>query len=172
MGDVVRSKKMSAREQEAAWETAVSTTYSLDTFYTRSTDDDGHHSSIAISLPPHTAGRIDELLQKGLYPFKTKGHFVRDAIVHRLQYLAERGNIPELERFVALETRAARLAMIRYEDESMTNMIENYDQMLRMKRDRNDKRGIAFLLDDIRETAEEVGDPWDQTLLDLVNKYA
>lgn len=64
--------------------------YSLDKFYTKSTDGKGISETKYVKLPPSLIGEIGELIaQRKIPDYRTDADFIRDAIVHRLRYVAE-----------------------------------------------------------------------------------
>lgn len=155
------------------WDLEDNDEYDPDEFYCGSVDRNGHHAGLNIGIKPNISARIDELVASKMFPaYKTKGHFARDAMVHRLHYLADRARDSDLLRFVKIEMHAAKLEADRYEHERLTKLLEDYDTLLRMKRDANDQRGLAAVVDRAVVTANDLDSPWDNKLLELANRYA
>lgn len=64
--------------------------YSIDGYYTRSKDQQGHSTVYHVRMPDFVAGRIAAIIESKTVPdYKTAADFIRDAIVHRLHYLSE-----------------------------------------------------------------------------------
>ena len=83
------------RDVDDGWGT--SDDYDIGEFYTRATDGRGHSDHLRVRIKPEVAGEIGALVSSGMIPdYTTSQDFVRDAIVHRLRWLAEHADDPVL----------------------------------------------------------------------------
>lgn len=71
------------------WQTEDSN-YSLDDFYTKSTDGRGHGDLVHIKLAPYLLGSLRELVESPEFPaYRTLADILRDSLYHRVHYLSE-----------------------------------------------------------------------------------
>lgn len=108
----------------ADWSTS-SHGYTPNEFYTSATDHRGDRSMVRISLPPSIATQIAELVQQGRIPeYRTLQDVVRDALVHRLHYVAELLKDPQLNRSVNLLLTKARVDSLRAQNGLEESVVE------------------------------------------------
>lgn len=68
----------------------TSDSYSPDSFFTRATDGNGHDTVMSLKVSPALMGEIQRLVQSRIIPqYRTHSDLVRDALIHRLRYLAD-----------------------------------------------------------------------------------
>jgi hypothetical protein len=84
--------------------------YSINEFYTDSTDKRGHSAQVRVRVPPNVSRRVAEIVQQRRFPkLKTCQDFYRDAIAHRLYQLEKMidptGQSDALE-MIAIQSRA------------------------------------------------------------------
>lgn len=92
--------------------------YSPDKFYTASTDDKGHHAALrTTSIPPYIQSAMREIIEQRYIPeYRQMGDIVRDALVHRLQYLKKHHpRLSELGRLILAQENMERRLQIRKE---------------------------------------------------------
>jgi hypothetical protein len=100
---------------EDTWQTE-SEGYSPDKFYTRATDGKGHSEVVHLKLPPEITSVMAQIVQSRAIPdYRTAQDIIRDAIVHRLQYLRESGMVDGVTGTVAGFEEAAREVFDFYE---------------------------------------------------------
>jgi len=78
------------RKRDNSWDTDLPSTYSPDNLYTQSVDGKGHGDLLHVRMKSWITSKISQLVVSRKFGYKTPQDFVRDAIVHRLQYWAER----------------------------------------------------------------------------------
>lgn len=79
-----------AADPEDPWALAQTNGYSIDNFYTRSTDGRGHSENVQAKLSPAMIGEINALVHSRELPgYKTVQDFIRDACVHRAKYVSD-----------------------------------------------------------------------------------
>lgn len=62
--------------------------YSVDRFYTRGSDGKGNSEAVRARFAPEVIARLHRVVQQGRIPeYRTVADIIRDAVVHRLQYL-------------------------------------------------------------------------------------
>lgn len=99
------------------YQDALNRDYSIDKFYTGSSDGKGHTTRMRVSIPPSVAALIGAVIESKRIPqYRRFTDFVRDAVQHRLHWVAEHLDDPhikeqsKLTRFIAeQETRRQRV---------------------------------------------------------------
>ena len=114
------------------WEAGKST-YDINEFYTRSTDEKGHYKQLRVSVPPEVAARIGQLVQQHTVPqYKTMEAFIRDAIIHRLHWLAHEFVDTEVQREVERQARITLAANMRADVEANVQHVEQLTEDVRL----------------------------------------
>jgi hypothetical protein len=73
--------------------TPADSSYDPNKFYTEGSDKSGRGDPTSVRFPPQTASAIAALVQSGkIDAYRTTSEFVRDAVIHRLQYIGEKLN--------------------------------------------------------------------------------
>ena len=123
--------------------------YDPRAFYTSSVDDGGNTKTIRASVPPAMYSELERLVQSGMIPaYGTKEAFVRDAMVHRLKWLAHDLDNDSLIKAVNHQIRQADMQR-RIEDmHSCRRYVETTKQGIRDAEDHND----AIAVDEIAMT--------------------
>lgn len=100
--------------------------YSPDAFYVASTNSHDHSETAQVKMPKHLKRLISQFIQDASIPaYKSANDVIRDALVHRLRYLAtEYQQSGAMERWVTQETARQRLETIRAELESQRQLVE------------------------------------------------
>lgn len=80
-----------ANSRRDSFRTADGDDYDPNRFYTASQDRHGHSSKVTANLPKNIMAAIAELVADSKYPYRTTEAFVRDAVYHRLKYIATFG---------------------------------------------------------------------------------
>lgn len=142
--------------------------YDPNEFYVSSVDDAGNTKQLRASVPPALYSELERLVQSGMIPaYGTKEAFVRDAMVHRLKWLA--ANIQNLNLEKAVNHQIRQSDMQRRIDEmtSCRRYVETTKQGIRDAQDSND----AIAVDEIAMTgwaaAQDMRAPYNTQLKDL-----
>lgn len=78
--------------------------YDIAKFYTRATNDHDHSMTMRVPMPREIMGEISRWVQMGLVPAYTSPQaLVRDAVHHRLQWLAEQKGDWELAGVLSVQ---------------------------------------------------------------------
>jgi len=106
-----------------SWETA-SSGYDRRKFYTQVTDKKGHWHQYNIKLPTTIGGEISKIVQSGVVEEYTSAQsFIRDAIVHRLEFISRLIADGELNRRITLFTLNAEAMQIKARREEFRQML-------------------------------------------------
>ena len=123
--------------------------YDPRAFYTSSVDDGGNTKTIRASVPPAMYSELERLVQSGMIPaYGTKEAFVRDAMVHRLKWLAHDLDNDSLIKAVNHQIRQADMQRRIEEMHSCRRYVETTKQGIRDAEDHND----AIAVDEIAMT--------------------
>lgn len=87
---------MGKHHQHDSWDaTATSSNMGYDPheFYTSSSDKKGHQQQFRVNVPPSLGSEIAQLVQSQRIPaYRTAQDVIRDALIHRLQWLRDHGH--------------------------------------------------------------------------------
>ncbi len=154
----------------------VSDDYDIAEFYPKATDGRGHSDNLRVRVKPDLAGEVAALVATGNIPeYTTSQDFIRDAMVHRLRWLAEHADDPALSarladavrRTVIEETTSRYITLIDSFEEFLERAHSVCDRALRW----NDHEGLAGFLADVREYAENTRDPYSSRLREVIKHY-
>lgn len=131
--------------------------YSEDKFYVESMDGHGHSAVSRVRIPIWADAAITEIIQKGIVPeYRTKGDFIRDAVVHRLYWIYHSTSALTNKLTTPDELSAI---IIQHEYEKASRMISQVDAMverayqaLQQYKMINSSSGIEKLKQTIAET--------------------
>lgn len=97
--------------------------YDPDKVYNASRDSKGFGSSLRMKVPPSLLSELGHVVQSGIITeYRTREDFFRDAIVHRLHWVADR--VPSIAPYAAQFTAAA-------EADSLIALNEHRDDMVK-----------------------------------------
>ena len=71
--------------------------YSESNFYTAGTDKRGHREEVRVYFPPEVHGLMHAIVQSPSTPYKTLGDLPRDAVAHRVHWLEQNSDDPDLK---------------------------------------------------------------------------
>lgn len=146
--------------------------YSPDTVYNRSTDGHGHNVNIQTRVAPDIAGELNALVASQVIPeYRTSADVVRDALVHRLYYIAQKIKDGDLERRVTIEMRLARLDAWRAEMANMERLENEQTEALQKALDLLDLDMMERLLQVAAENVEVMREPYAGNLREKVKKF-
>lgn len=146
--------------------------YSEANVYNRSTDGHGHNVNLQTRIAPDIAGEINALVASQVIPeYRTAADVVRDALVHRLYYIAQRTKNGDLERRITIEMRLARLDAWRAEMANMERLLNEQTEALQKSLDLLDLDMMERLLQVAAENVEVMRDPYAQQLKDQVKAF-
>jgi hypothetical protein len=149
---------------------AVDKCYDPDEFYTLSTDGHGHKVTMYIAVKPDLAGEIAALVAGAKFPdYKTTGHFIRDAIVHRLHYIAERESDARLQRYLMQETHRARATALQEELDRCKGLVAQFEELAQNYKISGDVLGLERVKQQIVEAVEYLQEPWASKLVAIAN---
>ena len=158
---------------EDAWSTD-GPGYREDRIYTRSTDAAGHQKHLRVNVPPSIAGQLASLAADGQIPaYRTSQDVVRDAIVHRLHWLAQNQLNPnqDVMRVVDVEMRKCRLDAITREVVELNGMVEAAREAMEQAAHARDVYALFDAITQAQLEAEAVRDPYQTRIFEMVRDY-
>jgi hypothetical protein len=78
------------REEESAWELGEEIVCPEHRFYTASRDAKGHSVWVRVRFPVHELADLEQLVKSTKLPYRSVQDLIRDAVTHRLAYIASR----------------------------------------------------------------------------------
>lgn len=108
-----------------------STGYALDQFFVRATDGNGHDAVMSVKVSPALFGELQRIVQSKTIPaYRTYADIIRDALVHRLRWLADEypgsTNLAALE----IEQRQAEIDRLSTERATWRKLLTDLDTQL------------------------------------------
>lgn len=153
------------------WSTDT-TAYSIDKFYTQSTDKRGHTEHIRVGLPPGLLAKVQELVQGSQFPdYRTSQDIVRDAVYHRLHYLADQNDLPDLRHIIEQEIRMVERQALIASIERQEDAIELVGELLSKASRVGDFLALEKALLDAEKDLDTMIDPYKQQMVNLIRKY-
>lgn len=154
----------------------VTDEYDIGSFYCRSTDHRGHSNNLRVRVKPEVSGEVAALVASGTIPeYTTSQDFIRDAIVHRMRWLAENMENPALR---ARLSEAVRRAAIDESTARYTTLIDSFEEFVGRTKEVceralrfDDHAGIAAYLHEVIEYANNTREPYSGMLLKVVEHY-
>lgn len=90
-------KRQDAKIRRLSGFSTENSDYAPSKFYCSASDDHGHSRVVRFDAPPSLAGQVAELIAERAFPvYRSAADFYRDAIHHRLRYLADADINPRL----------------------------------------------------------------------------
>lgn len=148
-----------------------STNYSQENFYVRATDGNGHDATLQTKVSPALLGEIQRLVQSREIPqYRTYADLVRDALVHRLRYLADEYpgavNLHALE----IEQRQAEVDRVLGEREAWDKLLTDLERTLAKLIQLNELDEAEWLMEQ-NEYNESMSLPYLARLNKTLGKY-
>lgn len=154
----------------------VTDEYDIGSFYTRATDGRGHSDHTRVRIKPEVAGEIGALVSSGMIPdYSTSQDFVRDAIVHRLHWLAEHSDDPVL---AAKLSETVRRTTIEETTSRYVRLIDSFEEFVGRTKEvvtraisYGDHEGVVVFLSQVEEYATNSREPYRSQLMKIVDHY-
>jgi hypothetical protein len=154
------------------WSTEKSHEYSLDSFYTRSTNKHDHSAEGKFRMPPHIQAAISQIVDSKQFPqLRSLQDFYRDAAIHRLHYLNQKIGDGKLAKQLSLEMRACRVDEMRREVEDLKNIVDNHTMSLELALQMRDRDAISEALAILEDDLPAVRQPYRSMLKQLAVKF-
>lgn len=151
--------------------TMSSSSYDPNTFYTRATDGNGHDGNLQVKVSPALLGQITHILESRMIPdYRTRADVVRDAVIHRLRWLADEYpgsvNLADLE----IEQRQAEIDKFKAQRVAWRTYLNDLDQQLTELIERGEYEEAEYLID-MNEWNESMSVPYLKDLMKCIGKH-
>lgn len=148
-----------------------SSSYDPSNFYTRATDGNGHDGGLQVKVSPALLGQINHILESRIIPqYRTRADIVRDALIHRLRYLADEYdgsvNLADLE----IEQRQAEIDKFKAQRIAWRTYLDDLDNQLKDLIERGEYEEADYLID-MNEWNESMSVPYLKELTKLLGKH-
>lgn len=145
--------------------------YSAFKFYTKS-GDGGTPKNVQVTMPGSIVARMSELVNRDQYPgYRTLQDFIRDACYHRLRWLQENGEDPQLERLLDIWGHASRMEMRNDEMKGLAHSIERTKATLDAACNTEDWDMANFVLREAQDMANLMREPYKARMEEVVKEY-
>jgi hypothetical protein len=167
--EIVAAREAAARAAAEAWGADEPHDYALTEFYCRSTDGRGHGGGkVQVQFPPLVLGELNALVASGMIPeYRTAQDVVRDAVYHRLRYLADAIGNNELVGRLNLEMRLAQITQFREQHDTSTKIVTETRQALETLRAAGDWLMVDKVLAWNEDLIELIPEPYSSQLAKL-----
>lgn len=110
--------------------------YSPEKWYTRSTNTKGFDKSLkVVAVPPELIGAIEQIVQSGKTPLRTKADAFRDSLVHWVNMRNAQLRDPDFDGTVQVVTRLAEAERLRGLGQTARDLIKTRGDHLAEERD-------------------------------------
>jgi Arc/MetJ-type ribon-helix-helix transcriptional regulator len=158
--------------EPSMWSTQSDNMYSTDEFYVRSTNAHDHSESIRVRLPKQVLGQASALVASKRYnAYRTVADVIRDALVHRLHYLANEAGDDELMEFVNRQIMQARLDQRIRTIEEMETICKTTEALIAHAWEHQNIGTVESTITDAYLMFEELPEPYASRMLKLADKY-
>lgn len=142
--------------------------YRADRFYNKSTDSNGHGEKITVRVPQGIDSQVHAAVRE-IPEYRSLQDFIRDAIVHRLEYIQKHYELGDgARRFVELQRMEADMERITSEVETMTNAVERVKVSLETAYASRDWGLMKEAMETAEEMLEWMREPYRGRLSELV----
>lgn len=154
------------------WKT-TDPSYSEDKFYTSSTDGQGHSSHIRVNVPPNVAGRVEALVQKGMIPaYKTRQDVMRDALIHRLNYIEDNFDVGEdLSRALQVQRAQSEVQAAKEEMNTNRNYVDSLKDSLHQAHREGNLTILHNLVSNATDQIDNLMEPYRSEVQTIVNQF-
>lgn len=143
--------------------------YSPTKFYTGASDAQGRMSSYRINVPLSIGMELRRLIEsREIAAYQTVNDIVRDALTHRLHYLAEQRKMDRLERHNIAYQLTSDQERRRAEMHSLDEFIDQTAQTIQLARAKGDVMVLREVVEEAQEAAKAIREPYRGRLLKLL----
>lgn len=123
--------------------------YSPNQFYTASSDKTGDRITYRVNVPGDVGAELIRLVQSGKVPYyRTVQDVWRDALYHRLRWVADLVGDPELQEAVAIMRRQALIDRRLRQLEQQKHYVDSLELLLRTLRSTGDQAQMLEVLEE------------------------
>lgn len=150
----------------------LETSYSPEKYYTYSVDARGHKETIRVPFPPSVYGRIGELIaSKRVSQYRTPQDFIRDAVIHRLEYLND-----FLKDVGIADTIKHEMLLSQVEDEArqqrqLESLVKRTAEELEIAYGRQDRTMMKSIFERVENFIDDIRDPYRTDIELCVKQY-
>lgn len=145
--------------------------YREDRFYCRSVNADGHGEKLSLRVPQGIDSQMHAAVAE-VPEYRTMHDLVRDAVIHRLEYLQKRYNLGDgARRMLELERISANMEQRTQETETMQAAVENLEGKLQRLYDQRDWSMIVEQFEMGSELLDWLRDPYRGRAAEILGKW-
>lgn len=156
----------------AQWGKADNEGYSIDKFYTKSTDGRGHQKHVRVNAPPALVARASKMVKAEALPYNTVQDLVRDALHHRVHWLEKNvSNIEVDQDLVAVLRLQERIDYIRTEGETLEQLVDTLEESLELHYQRKNRKLLWTTIGEAERGLDAISPPYKGQVRELVSEY-
>ncbi len=144
--------------------------YRYDRFYTRSVDKNGHGEKMSIRVPQGLDSQMHRVVAE-MAEYHTMHDLIRDAVVHRLEYLKHHTPDPEMAALLAIEALKADDNRQDQIVQGFRDAIQALDESLRFMWETGDLGAFAEKLDRGSLMADKMRPPWNGHASEMLQSW-
>lgn len=145
--------------------------YSLDQFYTASSDRKGGTAQLRVNFPPHFAAEMAHIVYRHIVPeYRTPHDIVRDAVHHRLEYLGVHLSDPAIMRAVNQNRRLATIERQMMDLEAMQSFLDMVNELYSRGRGLEDREAVRMAVQHIEDELPGMREPWTSRVLKVLDE--
>lgn len=150
--------------------TSSNPSYDPHEFYVRSTNKHDHSETVSLRIPGDVLAEWSGIVASERYPmYHTKSDFLRDAVVHRLNWIADEYQDEDLLRWVKQEQMLARIEALDRETALLTSIVKGWKVRVQAAKDAKDAWAVQQARKMIQEDIDEVREPYRGQLVELLD---
>lgn len=143
--------------------------YDRAAYYCEAVDRKGHSATVHTAVKPRIGSLISQRVEDGHTPYKTRGDFIRNAVVHQLRYELETAGLEEQLADLSVHTRLVLAQMREERDKEMDSLVHLRE--VQLKRYRDEPIALKRLLLDCVDDMERMEPFFRQQMEELVDEY-
>lgn len=145
--------------------------YREDRFYTRSVNADGHGTRMQVRVPQGIDSQMHAAVAE-VPEYKTVHDLIRDAVIHRLEFLQKRYNLGDgARRMLELERIRAGMAHRNQETEEMQGAVDDLEEKLQSLYNKEDWSMMLEEFDKGSELLDWLRDPYRSRAAEIMGKW-
>lgn len=146
--------------------------YSVEKFYTRSTDGNGNSETKYLKMSGPLLAGIGQLISTNAIPaYRSDADFIRDAVLHRLKYINEKIKNGDIESIVNRTIILAHVQAKQMEVAEYTAIIASYEETMQSCVEVEDWILLDELIDAAQNDYEELRPAYKARMDRVLDKY-
>ena len=160
-------------EFEAMFKGSLETPYDPARFYTRATNDHNHSKRVGAAVPPEIAGMAQQIVEQKRVPeYQSVGDVIRDALIHRLEWINQ--NLLQDEKFAGVLTNeefGGRQNSMKMAMDRRREILDRAEDLFYQYEEHGDMEALADIIDAHEDHAESWPPRWQAMMQAAVDRF-